>query len=395
MAVLERVGQFIGFLGKGSSQERLQDWVRVLTWAVVAGFVVVALYALTFRDASVSWGTLAAGGLMLAGASLLVGGVIGFLFGIPRTLQGKMDSESAGEPRYQANTNLEQISDWLTKILVGVGLTQMASAPAKLRAAAEFFSPAFSGSKEAQPFAMAIMVFFVIAGFLFAYLWTRLYLASAMAQADTMRQVRKEIEEDQSRQASIDARALSATRQQLSPQPGNPAVDPKELHDAIVAASPSVKVSVFYEAWDHRSKTWRENKEAMERAIPIFRALIDADPEHRFHKNYGQLGFALKDKPAPDWAEAERMLTEAIRIRGPWQDHGWIYYEMNRAICRIEQDAPFKAGQPSAPEARERILDDLRAAAASEIKTLLKDLEPVPAWMKLNKVKTKELEGSS
>ena len=60
------------------------------------------------------------GGLgMLSAAALIAGGFFGFLFGIPRYLA------TPGPMQVQPNTNLEQISDWLTKVLVGVGLTQI------------------------------------------------------------------------------------------------------------------------------------------------------------------------------------------------------------------------------------------------------------------------------
>ena len=75
-------------------------------------------------------------GLLLAAASLSVGGLAGFLFGVPRSLQTPVLPPVGGDgrsqkqadeiaARYATNTNLEQISDWLTKILVGVGLTQI------------------------------------------------------------------------------------------------------------------------------------------------------------------------------------------------------------------------------------------------------------------------------
>ncbi len=41
---------------------------------------------------------------------------------------GKNHSHS-NKVNYRSNTNLEQISDWLTKILVGVGLTQQTFFP--------------------------------------------------------------------------------------------------------------------------------------------------------------------------------------------------------------------------------------------------------------------------
>src|SRR6266498_647278 len=61
-------------------------------------------------------------GLAIAGAALMIGGFLGFLFGIPRT-------GTVIESDVHGNTNLEQISDWLTKILVGVGLTQISEIP--------------------------------------------------------------------------------------------------------------------------------------------------------------------------------------------------------------------------------------------------------------------------
>ena len=53
----------------------------------------------------------------------------------------------------------------------------------------------------------------------------------------------------------------------------------------------------------------------MERTIPIFRALITSDTEKRYHANFAQLGFALKDQRKPAWSEAEEALSRAIAIR--------------------------------------------------------------------------------
>ena len=63
-------------------------------------------------------------GLGVAAAATAVGAFLGFLFGIPRTLQGNTTPGPDEIADYRPNTNLEQISDWLTKILVGVGLVK-------------------------------------------------------------------------------------------------------------------------------------------------------------------------------------------------------------------------------------------------------------------------------
>ncbi|NBD32497.1 MAG: hypothetical protein GVY17_05900 [Cyanobacteria bacterium] len=93
--------------------------------AVIAGLLFIFVYALQFLpnfavSASV-YGTVA----IVAVASLIGGGFVGFLFGVPRTLSQNGQENDPSSSAIQANTNLEQISDWLTKILVGVSLTQI------------------------------------------------------------------------------------------------------------------------------------------------------------------------------------------------------------------------------------------------------------------------------
>lgn len=125
-------------------------------------------------------------------AAWMVGGFIGFLFGIPRVLQGneQVDSASAAKRRYEqrVNTNLEQISDWLTKIIVGVGLVEMKEAPEFVWTVATKLSHSYTatGSPNAAivPIICSSILFFAVLGILFGYLITRLYLAGAFQDAD-------------------------------------------------------------------------------------------------------------------------------------------------------------------------------------------------------------------
>ena len=106
-----------------------------------------------------------------------------------------------------------------------------------------------------------------------------------------------------------------------------------------------------------------------------------------YHLNHGQLGFALKDKREPDWAEAERELGKAIAIRGSWEQKGWFSYEFNRALCRIHLDAAFGQGRESATEAKDQILRDLRVAAHSEeIRGIILENQTLQSWMALNRL---------
>jgi hypothetical protein len=151
-----------------------------------------------------------------------------------------------------------------------------------------------------------------------------------------------------------------------------------------------VKAQVFYQAQRVRSDNWRNDQAMMERTIPIFRALVASDPEGRFHQNYGQLGYALKDQRNPKWAEAEEALSTAMRIRdeqgeGRW----WHLYEFNRAVCRIMQDPAFAAKAPSSADVRQRVSGDLGVLSARELALL--EQAPVAEWLSLNGIQRDDI----
>ncbi|MFF0416085.1 hypothetical protein ACFYUY_37345 [Kitasatospora sp. NPDC004745] len=121
------------------------------------------------------------GGLVVTGASAVLGGALGFLFGVPRVRGG-----GTGEPQgsYAPNTNLEQVSDWLTKVLLGVGLTQLGSLGERLHQLGAALSPALGGGEGAAPFAAALVLYFLVFGFLAGWLVTRLALPQVLTDAD-------------------------------------------------------------------------------------------------------------------------------------------------------------------------------------------------------------------
>ncbi len=143
--------------------------------------------------------------LLLSLACLFIGGFAGFLFGIPKVLQGNINNIpvsstsapiiSPGTNRQElnelgalrVNTNLEEISDWLTKIIVGLGLINLKEIPILLRGTSILIAESITikGSPlKNVVFANSLILFFPILGFLIGYLVTRLYLSSALAIAD-------------------------------------------------------------------------------------------------------------------------------------------------------------------------------------------------------------------
>ncbi|HEY0015390.1 MAG TPA: hypothetical protein VGC13_03700 [Longimicrobium sp.] len=158
-------------------------WRRILGFGVIVGSLAV-LYQADLADRSAT-----AAAFVLAGASLFTGVLLGFLFGIPKTLQRKIEPGSSASlvvGDYQPNTNLEEISDWLTKMLVGVGLVQLGRVPDALESLGRYWEVSL-GAKGSQPFAAGLVVYFGVIGFLLGYLWTRLALVGDFIEKDPRR----------------------------------------------------------------------------------------------------------------------------------------------------------------------------------------------------------------
>src|SRR5262245_1544666 len=158
----------------------------------------------------------------------------------------------------------------------------------------------------------------------------------------------------------LDGRALILVERQLTGDQESPPVDDATLRDAIRAASPETRRMIFYKAKEMRSENWRDNKARVERTIPVFRALIESDPEKKFHRNYAQMAYALKDKSEPDAKTALELLNQAIQIRDARGETNWLFYEFNRALCRIMLDPQAQAGEKSSAAIRRAILADLQ-----------------------------------
>ncbi len=153
-------------------------------WALYVLFgsmgVIVVLIALYANQAEHGWALFAAGSLVAIGA-FAVGALLGLLFGVPHSAENSPASTSTWA--LIPNTSLDQISDWLTKILVGVGLTQLFEIPSRLQALASYLAPVFGSTDSGKGFGLAVVISSTVVGFLASWVWTRLLLSGDLAQA--------------------------------------------------------------------------------------------------------------------------------------------------------------------------------------------------------------------
>jgi hypothetical protein len=359
--------------------------------ALIGGVFVVGFAVQSSTEAPVSGYV----GLLASLASLLVGALLGFLFGIPRALQHDVApapppsgttplaqgaSATAATPvSYGANTNLEQISDWLTKILVGVGLTQLLTIPDRMRDLATYLRPAFGASEIGERFGLALLLAFLVCGFMAGYLWTRLFLGAALRWADLNALGNVENKVDQltvAHNANVDAVA-QASRQL---DPSVPPVDAKMLKDAVSAADTGARTAIYA-----LTRTARREKDCrvVERTIPIWEALLAAETVAvERYRDQAQLAYAVLERCVPDYVRGLTELDEAIAMRKQLGASGRQLLELNRALARIKLDKSQK----------DQILADLRAAATDpDLLATFPNREPYKSWLEENNLTRDDL----
>lgn len=153
------------------------DFARTVFFLI--SWLIVGLIAIIFQN-PLAWST----AFLMAIASIACGATVGFLFGIPRTDFPRDESNDKDKIQASVKTNLEEIADWLTKILLGAGLTQIGQIPTALQSMASNISAPTDSN--IIPITISIWLYFSILGFFLGYLVTRLFLTRALAWADTL-----------------------------------------------------------------------------------------------------------------------------------------------------------------------------------------------------------------
>jgi hypothetical protein len=159
--------------------------VYVMTGLIAAAVVVAALLMLS--TGSGSWAKGIGVGVtlfLLCGAAGAVGAALGFLFGLPRSrftdeLAGTTPSTTTGSSsakhastHYLGNSNLIKVSDWLTTIVIGLGLVNLSSLVPALRSLGDALREPLGGAPYSGAAGVSACVTALIGGFLVAYLFT-------------------------------------------------------------------------------------------------------------------------------------------------------------------------------------------------------------------------------
>jgi hypothetical protein len=179
-----------------------RDFAIALVIVLLALIVLFALACIALGWAeSCNWNqflriTVAAGSISLACGG--VGAFLGFLFGLPRSLPATSDLNH-GLHGYLDNTNLLDVSDWLTKIIVGLSLVQIGKLPEAVGQLGRTLAPALGYSPDGKyacttaitsegaiaSIGVTMCLTALVFAFMIGYLWARVTFTRLLRESDT------------------------------------------------------------------------------------------------------------------------------------------------------------------------------------------------------------------
>jgi tetratricopeptide (TPR) repeat protein len=252
--------------------------------------------------------------VMLAGAAGASGAIFGFLLGIPKvaTLSARSDrvetttDASALPRRYEASTALEEISEWLTKIVVGLGLVEFGAIVGNLNLLAGRAAPLFAETKLPTDaltiITIAILLTNFLLGFSAAYIFTRMFLVSAFFRVDVVNQ---DLLANNNRISELDSEAVFD--QDLTPG------DQRSAIELLKVPFSSLRTRQDYLAWAKAHLIFRDYRaaaEALRRALDraqwqdpellsLYARTLAAQQNFEDSEKYLEMALALARKTEP------------------------------------------------------------------------------------------------
>jgi hypothetical protein len=177
----------MGFLKTPKSDRYTWTGIMVAFGGII-GLVFVGIYFYTKGINGLS-------AMMWSLTYMVIGTLVGFIFSVPKLIS---DSPTGVPPagtniakkKVEENTNLTQISDWLTKVLIGAGLVEMKEIPPFIHQVATVMGKGIAGTSnptvvdDITVMCAAIILFFLSWGFISGYLVMKLILTEQFADSD-------------------------------------------------------------------------------------------------------------------------------------------------------------------------------------------------------------------
>ena len=184
-----------------SAGEKAQRGVTMIAAVLLVGVAVLSAGVMLSAGSRPAAGAIGAGVTMflLFTASAAIGAALGFLFGLPRARFTDELSASAGSSgatggaaaapvhpsaHYLANSNLIKVSDWLTTIVIGLGLVNLGGLLPALRSLAAALKDPLGGTAYAGAIGISVIVVGVLAGFVLVYVFTTIRVRQLLEDSE-------------------------------------------------------------------------------------------------------------------------------------------------------------------------------------------------------------------
>jgi hypothetical protein len=315
-------------------------------WLVFVIFLTTATVLLVLYGWSVSSPPLLLTELLVGAASISVGSLLGFLFGMPRAMVAPSTSEetdAAAPMTYRPSTNLEQVSDWLTKILIGVGLVELRQIGGTLASMGRMVAGSL---KDAPPgtevVTQVVIVAFLIFGFIASFLWTRIYYGPLQTIADVnltarLRSILKELDNRISNQESATQNVETVTKLLATGKLVAPGVTPSKELSASLEEN-AVQKTLPAEILDKLAKFQKLDEDW--NSDPNPQLFPDALQEVNGRRLEAELAADLKDylviKLRVRWLSGEPLNDRVVFLLHPTFKESILYKKPQNGMAEIE-----------------------------------------------------------
>jgi hypothetical protein len=218
--------------GSGSSGrmagDKIQRGVLIVAIVLLVAMVVVAvLLGLTTHE-----GGAGVTSFVLFAAAAAAGAGLGFLFGLPRArvsdLTGDSGTPGATTPApatkastyYLTNSNLIKVSDWLTTIVIGLGLVNLGKAVPAVRDLSHALEAPLGAAPYSGAIGVSVLIVGLLAGFILDYLWTSIRVRELLEESE--RQSEEHVPELRNRTVAEAREEVADKQLTLVVPPGTP-----------------------------------------------------------------------------------------------------------------------------------------------------------------------------
>lgn len=182
--------------------ERMRRGQRQIVVVMILSAMIILFGAFSGGFSKDAW-LAAMSCLLIASGCSILGVFGGFVFGIPKSAVGPVTSNGSGAHNGSGAgsivvgktppSNLEEIAEWLSKLLLGAGLTQVDDISRRLITAGTTIGK-LPGIRDVADvgntgvgnvvFGVGLILVYIVGGFLIGFLWARLNLGKALKEAD-------------------------------------------------------------------------------------------------------------------------------------------------------------------------------------------------------------------